>query len=88
MDRVEVTRNGETDEFSVVLTRGGDMVRCMVTVAAGRAGAQSHAGPLRRAPQVVQGAMTALLDMAPIIIPNVHGDCNQIELETFLSKPV
>ena len=40
MDRVEVTRNGETDEFSVVLTRGGDMVRCMVTVAAGRAGAQ------------------------------------------------
>jgi hypothetical protein len=35
MDRVEVTRNGETDEFSIVLTRGGDMVRCMVTVAAG-----------------------------------------------------
>jgi len=36
MDRVEVTRNGETDEFSVVLTRGSDMVRCMVTVAAGK----------------------------------------------------
>jgi hypothetical protein len=35
MDRVEVTRNGETDEFSVVLTRGSDIVRCMVTVAAG-----------------------------------------------------
>ena len=35
MDRVEVTRNGETDEFSVVLTRGSDTVRCMVTVAAG-----------------------------------------------------
>jgi hypothetical protein len=34
MDRVEVTRNGETDEFSVVLTRGSDTVRCMVTVAA------------------------------------------------------
>jgi hypothetical protein len=35
MDRVEVTRNGETDEFSVVLTRGSDTVRCMVTIAAG-----------------------------------------------------
>jgi hypothetical protein len=35
MDRIEVTRNGDKDEFSVVLTRGGDMVRCMVTVAAG-----------------------------------------------------
>jgi len=35
MDRIEVTRNGDTDEFSVVLTRGSDMVRCMVTVAAG-----------------------------------------------------
>ena len=34
MDRVEVTRNGETDEFSIVLTRGSDTVRCMVTVAA------------------------------------------------------
>ena len=35
MDRVEVTRNGNSDEFSIVLTRGSDMVRCMVTVAAG-----------------------------------------------------
>ena len=35
MDKVEVTRNGETDEFSIVLTRGSDTVRCMVTVAAG-----------------------------------------------------
>ena len=35
MDDVEVTRNGQTDEFSVVLIRGSDTVRCMVTVPAG-----------------------------------------------------
>jgi hypothetical protein len=34
MDGVEVIRNGNTDEFSVVLTRGSDVIRCMVTVTA------------------------------------------------------
>ena len=33
MDQIEVTRNGDTDEFSIVLTHGGDTIRCMVTVA-------------------------------------------------------
>jgi len=35
MDQIEVTRNGDTNEFSVVLAQGGDMIRCMVTVPAG-----------------------------------------------------
>ena len=35
MKNLEVTRNGPTEEFSVVLTHGGDTIRCMVTVAAG-----------------------------------------------------
>lgn len=35
MEKLEVSRNGETDQFSVVLSRGDDTIRCMVTVAAG-----------------------------------------------------
>lgn len=35
MEKLEVSRNGETDQFSVILSRGDDTIRCMVTVAAG-----------------------------------------------------
>ena len=35
MEKLEVSRNGETDQFSVVLSRGDDTIRCMVTVATG-----------------------------------------------------
>jgi hypothetical protein len=34
-DRVEVTRNGQTNQFSVVLCMGNDTIRCMVSVASG-----------------------------------------------------
>jgi hypothetical protein len=34
-DRVEVTRNGQTNQFSVVLSIGNDTIRCMVSVASG-----------------------------------------------------
>jgi hypothetical protein len=34
-DRVEVTRNGQTNQFSVVLCIGNDTIRCMVSVASG-----------------------------------------------------
>jgi hypothetical protein len=37
MEKLEVTRNAQTDQFSVVLSRGNDTIRCMVTVEAGRA---------------------------------------------------
>ena len=37
MEKLEVTRNGQTDQFSVVLTRGNDVIRCMVSVAPGTA---------------------------------------------------
>ena len=36
MEKLEVTRNAQTDQFSVVLSRGNDTIRCMVTVEAGR----------------------------------------------------
>ena len=35
MEKLEVTRNAQTDQFSVVLSRGNDTIRCMVTVEAG-----------------------------------------------------
>jgi hypothetical protein len=35
MKNLEVTRNGLTDEFSIVLIQGSDTIRCMVTVASG-----------------------------------------------------
>jgi hypothetical protein len=34
-DRVEVTRNGQTNQFSIVLCVGTDTIRCMVSVASG-----------------------------------------------------
>jgi hypothetical protein len=36
MEKLEVTRNAQTDQFSVVLSRGNDTIRCMVTVETGR----------------------------------------------------
>ena len=35
MEKLEITRNGQTDQFSVVLSRGNDTIRCMVTVDSG-----------------------------------------------------
>jgi hypothetical protein len=35
-DEVHVERNGRTNQFSIVLTRGTDTIRCMVSVATGK----------------------------------------------------
>lgn len=35
MEKLEIVRNGESDPFSIVLSRGNDSIRCMVTVEAG-----------------------------------------------------
>ena len=35
MDEVEVTRSGRTNQFSITLIRGSDIIRCMVSVALG-----------------------------------------------------
>ena len=37
MEKLEVFRNGQTDQFSVVLSRGNDSIRCMITVDVGLA---------------------------------------------------
>jgi hypothetical protein len=36
MEKLEVTRNAQTDQFSVVLSRGNDSISCMITVEPGR----------------------------------------------------
>lgn len=41
MEKLEISRNGGTDQFSVVLSRGDDTIRCMVSVATGH-GSDSH----------------------------------------------
>ena len=50
MVKLEVTRKGETDQFSIVLSRGDDTIRCMVTVDTGYDGdARSDREKLRAA---------------------------------------
>jgi len=50
MEKLEVSRNGDTDQFSVVLSIGDDTIRCMVSVAAGHEeGIQSDQGKERAA---------------------------------------
>ena len=51
MEKLEVTRNAQTDQFSVVLSRGNDTIRCMVTVEASRAGSneEKHRAALSKA---------------------------------------
>lgn len=36
MEKLEISRNGATDQFSIVLSQGNDTIRCMVTVESGR----------------------------------------------------
>ena len=51
MEKLEVTRNAQTDQFSVVLSRGNDTIRCMVTVEAGRGNSneEKHRAALSKA---------------------------------------
>jgi hypothetical protein len=49
MDEVEVTRNGRTNQFSITLVRGGDTIRCMVSVALGSSRDERSDGEKQRA---------------------------------------
>ena len=63
MDELEVTRNGQTDQFSITLVRGGDTLRCMVSVALGgsddRSDSEKHRAALSKAK-----ALAKALDLA------------------------
>ncbi|MFY9599428.1 MAG: hypothetical protein WB540_12045 [Pseudolabrys sp.] len=61
MEKLEITRNAQTDQFSVVLSRGNDTIRCMVTVEAGRATSDEEK---RRAALSKAKALSRALDAA------------------------
>lgn len=68
MDDVEVTRNGRTDQFSIVLTMGDDTIRCMVTVGLGdspdpRSDGEKHRAALSKAKSLAKALDAAIADV-------------------------
>jgi hypothetical protein len=61
MEKLKVTRNAQTDQFSVVLSMGNDTIRCMVTVEAGQAHSDSEK---RRAALLKAKVLARALDSA------------------------
>lgn len=64
MGNVEITRNGRTNQFSIVLTRGNDTIRCMVSVASGHARDHQSDEEKRRAALSKAKALAKALDVA------------------------
>lgn len=64
MDRVEVTRDGDSNRYSVVLARGGDTLRCMIAVPTGSSEAPYSDEEKRRAALCGAKALARALDMA------------------------
>ena len=65
MDEVEITRNGRTNQFSITLIRGGDTIRCMVSVALGgvpdeRSDAEKHRAALSKAKALARALDSAI----------------------------
>lgn len=65
MEKLEITRNAHTDQFSVVLSRGNDTIRCMVTVEAGRATSdeEKHRAALSKAKALAKALDVAIKDI-------------------------
>ena len=62
MEKLEVTRNAQTDQFSVVLSRGNDTIRCMVTVDTGRVSSteEKHRAALSKAKALAKALDSAI----------------------------
>jgi hypothetical protein len=64
VDEVEVTRNGCTDQFSIILVRGADTIRCMVSVALGdtdeRSDSEKHRAALSKAKTLAKALDSAI----------------------------
>ena len=73
MEKLEVTRNAQTDQFSVVLSRGNDTIRCMVTVETGRVSSneEKHRAALSKAKELAKALDSAIEGH---VTPNVS-DC-------------
>lgn len=61
MEKVEVTGNGDSNQFSIVLSRGNDTIRCMVTVESGQTHSEAEK---RRAALSKAKALAKALDSA------------------------
>jgi hypothetical protein len=64
MEKLEITRNAQTDQFSVVLSRGNDTIRCMVTVESGHANSsdEKHRAALSKAKALAKALDSAIED--------------------------
>jgi len=64
MEKLEIIRNAQTDQFSVVLSRGNDTIRCMVTVEGGGGGSdeQKHRAALSKAKALAKALDAAIQD--------------------------
>ena len=62
MEKLEVTRNAQTDQFLVVLSRGNDTVRCLITVEAGgaRSDEEKHRAALSKAKALAKALDSAI----------------------------
>jgi len=65
MDEVDVTRNGLTNQFSITLVRGGDTIRCMISVAVGdmpdeRSDDEKHRAALSKAKALAKALDSAI----------------------------
>jgi hypothetical protein len=64
VDKIEVTRNGRTDEFSITLVRGVDTIRCMVSVGLGsgdqRSDSEKHRAALSKAKVLAKALDSAI----------------------------
>ena len=64
MEKLEITRNSQTDQFSVVLSRGNDTIRCMVTVESGLEPTSRPDKEMRRAALSKAKSLAKALDAA------------------------
>jgi hypothetical protein len=64
VEKLEITRNAQTDQFSVVLSRGNDSIRCMVTVETGRVSSneEKHRAALSKAKALAKALDSAIKD--------------------------
>jgi hypothetical protein len=64
MEKLEIVRNAHTDQFSIVLSRGNDTIRCMVTVEAGwqHSDEEKHRAALLKARALAKALDAAIAD--------------------------
>jgi hypothetical protein len=62
MEKLEVIRNAQTDQFSVVLSRGNDSIRCMLTIETGRvlSDEEKHRAALSKAKALAKALDSAI----------------------------